>query len=362
MIYLLSLLSIITSIVLLKIIVAWSYKMKVFDSQGGRKIHHGNIPRVGGIAFVPAAICSFLAFLIILIFNNDTYALGVHDTFIHDAFVMVGAIAIIYVFGIFDDVIGLRYRVKFGYQILTGLMICFLGIFLWELHGILALYTIPMTFGFVITIFLLIFSINSFNFIDGIDGLSSGIAILSLSYFSVILYLLDNKFFVMAIFFLCAVLPFFFFNVFGKEVSRTKTFMGDTGSTVLGLVLFLLAVAVNEDINTVYLHENAFILGFTPLLLPFYDTISVVFYRLLKGKNPFKADDNHFHHKLLRLGLSQHSTLIVELIVFVVICVSTLFLPNYINLNIIIGCSLLIWLAINQTLLVFIKKKKIIKN
>ncbi|MBQ2562051.1 MAG: undecaprenyl/decaprenyl-phosphate alpha-N-acetylglucosaminyl 1-phosphate transferase, partial [Muribaculaceae bacterium] len=44
----------------------------------------------------------------------------------------------------------------------------------------------------------------------------------------------------------------------------------------------------------VYLHENAFILGFTPLLLPFYDTISVVFYRLLKGKNPFKADDNHF--------------------------------------------------------------------
>lgn len=358
MIYLLSLLSIITSIVLLKIIVAWSYKMKVFDSQGGRKIHHGNIPRVGGIAFVPAAICSFLAFLIILIFNNDTYALGVHDTFIHDAFVMVGAIAIIYVFGIFDDVIGLRYRVKFGYQILTGLIICFWGIFIWDLHGILALDSIPMVFGSFVTIFLLVFSINSFNFIDGIDGLSSGIAILSLTYFSIVLYLLDNKFFVLAIFFLCAVLPFFFFNVFGKEENRTKTFMGDTGSTVLGLVLFLLAVTVNEDMNAINLHENALVLGFTPLLLPFYDTVSVVFYRVLMGKNPFKADDNHFHHKLLRLGLSQHNTLVVELIVFVLICALTLFLANFMNLNILIGCSLLIWLVVNQTLLVFIKKRK----
>lgn len=362
MIYLLAICSLVVSIVLLKTIVNLSYKLKVFDSQGGRKIHSGNIPRVGGIAFVPAALCSFLIFILISLLSEETFSLGVHDTFVHDAFVMLAAIAIIYIFGIFDDIKGLRYRTKFGYQIFTGLMLCFLGIFLRELHGLMALYTIPMAFGFIVTIFLLIFSINSFNFIDGIDGLSSGIAIISLSYFTVILFLLDNNFYMLALVFLCALLPFFFFNVFGKVEKKTKTFMGDTGSTVLGLVLFLLAVVVNEDINSEHLYDNAFVLGFTPLLLPFYDTVSVVFYRLLNGKNPFKADDNHFHHKLLRLGLSQHATLVVELAVFVLICTFTLLLVKYINLNIIITCSLVLWITINQLLLSFIKKRIISKK
>lgn len=138
--------------------------------------------------------------------------------------------------------------------------------------------------------------------------------------------------------------------------------MGDTGSTVLGLVLFLLALSVNEDINTPKLFSNPFVLGFAPLLLPFYDVFSVVFYRLIHGKNPFKADANHFHHKLLKLGLSQHATLVVELIVFVLICALTVLLANYINLNIIIVCSIIIWISINVTLANIINKRIITKN
>lgn len=362
MLFSLSLLSLAISFILLRLVVNLCYRKKIFDGQDGRKIHSGNIPRVGGIAFVPAAIIAFLIFVLYFSLTGDNAIIGVHKSFIHDAIVVVCAIAIIYGFGVIDDIKGLRYRDKFGYQIAVGLLLCFCGIYLRSLQGILGLYNIPLAFGFFVTIFLLVLAINAFNFIDGIDGLSSGIAILSLSYYAVVLHAAGNQFYVFAVLMAVALLPFFYFNVFGRESRKNKTFMGDTGSTVLGLVLFLLAIIVNEEVDSQELYKNSFVLGITPLLLPFYDVFSVVFYRMINGKNPFKADDNHFHHKLLRLGLSQHMTLIVELVVFVLICTWTLALVKYINLNIIIGTSLLLWIVVNMWLANKVKEKPIIKQ
>lgn len=338
------------SSLLLYLVIKMCYRKQIFDSQGGRKIHTGNIPRVGGIAFVPAAMITFLIFIIISPMRFKGNIIGIHNVFLKDSVVVLCSIAIIYFWGVLDDIIGLRYRVKFGYQIITGLILCFAGIYISNIHGILGLYHIPLAFGTFVTIFLLVLSINAFNFIDGIDGLSSGIALLSLSYYAVILYLKGNLFYLLAIVFFCAVLPFFFFNVFGRESRKTKTFMGDAGSTVLGLVLCLLALIVSEDKSSNYIGSNAFALGFTPLLLPFYDVFSVVFYRLIHSKNPFRADNNHFHHKLLRLGLSQHTALVVEIIVFIMLSISTLLLVKFININVLLGCSLITWTLINMLL------------
>ncbi len=354
--YLLIIISFLLSYILLKIIISFAYQKRIFDSNGGRKIHHGNIPRVGGMAFVPAAVVSFSVILVILYSKNSTIT-GVHGDFFFESLIVLSSILLIYLFGLYDDINGLRYRNKFSYQIFVGLFICFAGIYMKDIHGLMALYNIPPAFGHFVTIFLLVLSINAFNFIDGIDGLSSGIAIISLGYFTIILYLNDNLFYLLSLSFLFALLPFFYFNVFGKEKKRSKSFMGDTGSTVLGVLLFIFAILVNEDINSKQFNVNPFILGFSPFLLPFYDVFSVVFYRMLKGKNPFLADDNHFHHKLLKLGLSQHMALIVELFVFLFITYISIFLVKYINLNVLMALSLMLWVGINILI-----ERKIEKN
>lgn len=354
-----SVISVFFSFVLLWKIVHFAYDHNIFDGHDGRKIHKGNIPRLGGIAFVPSAFIAFVFVLVVLYFKNELVNhIGVHNSLIYDSIFVLIAIAIVYIFGIFDDLKGLRYRNKFAYQIIVALILCFAGIYTKNIHGMLALYQIPPAFGFFVTIFILVLSINAFNFIDGIDGLSSGIAILSLAYYTIVLYVENHYFYLLAIAFLFALLPFFCLNVFGKKSNKTKVFMGDTGSTVLGLLLFILALVINENTNSPKIYNNPLVFGFAPLLLPFYDVFSVVFYRLLKGKNIFNADNNHFHHKLLKLGLSQHSVLVIELLVYIFIIAITLFLVNYINLNLIIGCSLLIWIFVNMFLSEKINNKK----
>ena len=361
MIYFISLVSIFFSLLLLCKVIKYAYNHNIFDNHDERKIHQGNIPRVGGIAFVPAAIISFIFALIILYLRDEAFDLGIHHTFIHDSVIILISILIIYFFGKYDDLKGLRYRNKFTYQIFTGLMLCVAGIYMKDIHGILALYHIPPVFGCFVAVFVMVLSINAINFIDGIDGLSSGIAIISFIYYSIILIIEKNDFWLLSISFLCAILPFFYFNVFGSKRNKTKAFMGDTGSTVLGLVLFLLAVVVNENPNSELLYDNPLVLAYAPLLLPFYDVISVVYQRLLNAKNIFKADDNHFHHKLLKLGLSQPAALIVELLIFVFVIFSTLILVKYININVVIGSSLLIWIWVNLLLTRRIKSNKKIK-
>lgn len=356
MIYLISIISFSLSFLFLWKVIRYAYNHKIFDGHDERKIHQGNIPRVGGIAFVPAAFIAYVFALIILYLENEVTELGVHASLLRDSLFFLFAIAVIYFFGICDDLKGLRYRRKFTYQIITGLILCFVGIYTKEIHGMLALYHIPPPFGCFVTIFLMVLSINAFNFIDGIDGLSSSIAILSLGYYAVILYLEKNYFYLLAIAFLAALLPFFLLNVFGNKSKCTKVFMGDTGSTVLGLVLFLLALVINENPGTPMLYNNPLVLALAPLLLPFYDVFSVVFYRLLNAKNIFKADNNHFHHKLLRLGLTQPKALLVELLVFIFIIVITLLLVRYVNLNFIIGTSLVLWIAINMLMSKIIDK------
>lgn len=358
MIFFISVISIFFSLLLLSKVIKSAYNNNIFDNHDERKIHKGNIPRVGGIAFVPSAVISFMFALIILYLRDEAFDLGIHHTFIQDSVIILISILIIYVFGVYDDLKGLRYRNKFTYQFSTGLMLCLAGIYMKDIHGILALYHIPPIFGCFVSIFVMVLSINAINFIDGIDGLSSGIAIIAFIYYSIILIIERNDFWLLSISFLCAILPFFFFNVFGSRKNKTKSFMGDAGSTVLGLVIFLLAVIVNENPNTELLYDNPLVLAYAPLLLPFYDVISVVYQRLLNAKNIFKADDNHFHHKLLKLGFSQPMALLIELLVVVFVIFSTLILVKYININVVVGSSLLLWIWINLLLTKIIKAKK----
>lgn len=344
--------SCVLSALLIRLIIRYAYSHNLFDLHTKRKIHKGDVPRLGGVAFVPVAILSFISGCLILSGKGE---ITVDNT--KPIIGLVASIVIMYIFGVADDIKGLRYRTKFIYQFVVGIVLCLTGFLLSDFYGLLGLYELPYTFGVCVTIFLVILSINAFNFIDGIDGLSSSIAILSFVYYSVVFCLNGSYIYLLPLSFISVLLPFFYFNFLGKASRHDKTFMGDTGSTVLGLVLCVLAVAINGDPKTAMLHQNPLIVAFSPLLLPYFDVINVVIYRLIKGKNPFNADDNHFHHKLLRLGLSQHSALLVELIVFIFITGFSIFLSNFVGITVTLAIMLTAWLAANAIITSILQKR-----
>lgn len=346
-------LSCVFSAFFIKFIIKYAYKHNLFDLHTKRKIHKGDVPRLGGVAFVPVALFSFICGCLVLCSKGIISAENVTPII-----GLVSSIVIMYVFGVVDDIKGLRYRTKFIYQFVVGIVLCLTGFLLNNFHGLLGLYDLPFSFGVCVTVFLIIYSINAFNFIDGIDGLSSSIAILSFVYYSVILYLNGNFIFLLPISFIGVLLPFFYFNFFGKAFHNNKTFMGDTGSTVLGLVLCVLAIVINGDPNTtVLVQKNSFIVAFSPLLVPCFDVVNVVIYRLIKIRNPFEADDNHFHHKLIRLGLSQHTTLVVELIVFMFVTGFSIFLSSYVGITVVLAIMLLAWLVVNAIITNILEKR-----
>lgn len=352
------LLSLFVSLILIRKIVKFAYDKKFFDIENTRKIHHGNIPRIGGVAFVLAAIMVMLVTLFLTWFGYIDQKIFTLDGFIPKSLVVVLSILIIYFFGIVDDFRGLRYRTKFSYQILVGLLLFLTGFGIENLRGVMGLANLPLLLGCLVTVFSLVLIINAFNFIDGIDGLASGIAIISLIYYTIILLLSNSLMGLFSLAFIGALVPFFFVNVFGKEERKSKTFMGDTGSTVLGLFLFINAIIILKSPIVLETRYNPFAIAFAPLLLPCYDVVNVVLYRLSKGRNPFKADNNHFHHKLLKLGYSQHSVLIVELSIILLITILTFILSKYININVVLFVSLFIWIGINMLLTKKINKKK----
>jgi UDP-N-acetylmuramyl pentapeptide phosphotransferase/UDP-N-acetylglucosamine-1-phosphate transferase len=173
------------------------------------------------------------------------------------------------------------------------------------LFGLGGIHEIPMWVSFVITLIVFVGIINAFNLIDGIDGLASGTGIMTS--FIMGIWMFGNGahgMFVVAWSLTGALVPFFYFNVFGK---KNKIFMGDTGSLMIGLLIALFAeVICGKELPVSHLLyiKAAPSVVFAILLYPIYDMIRVVILRLVKGKSPFIADRNHIHHLFLDAGYS----------------------------------------------------------
>lgn len=153
------------------------------------------------------------------------------------------------------------------------------------------------------TIFWLIGMPNVMNWIDGIDGLASGVSAIA---FGVIFLLAVRPDFhvidqtdtaLMAVILAASSLAFVFY-----EFHPAKMLMGDTGTMFLGLMLGVLAIFSGGKIATAFL-----VMGF-----PILDAVFVVVRRLIRKKSPFSGDFTHLHHKFLDLGLSPRKALLVN--------------------------------------------------
>ncbi len=332
------LLCVILAGVLIPQILLIAYRRNLFDEPDERKIHKAAVPRLGGIAFT---LVIFFSLAFVLGMNLLFGYYEIVDRLEEEMTILIFAfcsILLLYIVGIADDLIGVRYRAKFFVQIVCGLMLITGGLSMTDFHGFLWLDNVPMWFGIPVTLFVIVFIINAINLIDGLDGLASGLCSVAFVTYAYTFLKMDMYLYAaIAIANLGVLLPFFYYNVFGKAENHTKIFMGDTGSMTVGISICILTLKILGSVPAGTADfPNPFVIAFAPLIIPCFDVIRVYMHRVRNGKNPFLPDKNHIHHKLLAIGLNRYVTMLsivsASLILVVINCIASM----YVNVNILV--------------------------
>lgn len=336
--------------VLIPQILLISFRRNLFDMPDGRKIHQSAVPRLGGIAFKPVVFFSVALLLGVcqLLGYGDMLG-GIASESCSLAFGFC-SIMVLYLVGMADDLIGIRYRAKFVVQIACGLMVIAGGLWLDNLHGLFLIYNIPAWVGWPVTVLAVVFIINAINLIDGIDGLASGLCGVAMLFYGMIFLMAHEYIYAMLAFATLGVLvPFFYYNVFGDAKRGRKIFMGDTGSLTIGMMLCILSLRVCRCFpdDTSASLPNVFVLAYSPLIIPCFDVVRVYLHRVRNGKNPFLPDKNHIHHKLLAIGMRQRTAMITIVSVSVLFTLCNILLSTYVSVTPLLLADILVWTAAN---------------
>ena len=271
------------------------------DDPGKRSAHTLNTPTLGGLAIFAGFLISSALWIDIQHFGEFQY--------------LVAAIIVLFFVGIKDDILVIAPLTKFSGQAAAALiLIIFSDIRISHLHGFFGVEEINYYLSLAISLLTFLVIINGFNFIDGVDGLSAAIGIITSSAFCYWFILVgEYQLAVISLALTGALFAFFLFNVFGE---KNKIFMGDTGSLLIGLVISLLVIRFNElniDKTKPFAIYPAPAVSFGVLIIPLFDLMRVMFIRFVTRKPVSSPDKNHLHHQLLELGLSHSKiTLIIS--------------------------------------------------
>lgn len=290
-----------TSLILTHLMIKISKNMNIMDIPNERSVHKKPTPLLGGTAI-------FLSFLFgfILFGNQNPLMISI-----------LIASFLILLLGIFDDIKPIKARYKFIIHILVALIVVFYG-GLKLTH--VDIFGLSLNFKWMspyVTILIIVGIINAVNLIDGLDGLCAGISSIYFLTIGVIALIL-NKFngldIILSFIMLGATLGFLVFNF-----PPAKIFMGDTGSTFLGLMI---SVIMLLGFKTVTL--TSLLIPLVLLILPITDTLFAIIRRALNKKPIGQADKEHIHHQLLK-HLSTRKTILVIYVVDLIFSVVSIF-------------------------------------
>ena len=290
-----SILLIISSISLSALFIVFFQKLfikkNIIDKINDRSSHSVRATRSGGIAI-------FSTLFVVSTYNYFN-SIEIFD------YSLIVPISLMLIVGLYDDIYKLDFKLKFIFQIIAAKIIIDYGLIIDNFHGVLGIYELNRIIAQLITIFFIVAIINSINFIDGIDGLAISIVslfIICFEFFSKS----DTSFILLSLIIVCSILPMFYFNFRNNR----KVFLGDSGSLFLGILLSIYVIHILSQeyvIKEKYdLHKIIFTLSV--LFYPILDIIRIVFKRIIEGKSPFKADNNHLHHLILRKTKSHFAT------------------------------------------------------
>ena len=275
-----------------------SYRLGLVDVPSERKHHQGSVPLIGGLAM-------FIGITLGLFSSN---IINIEENLM---FFFVGSFVLILT-GIVDDFRGISSNKRFIFQILVGLIIVKVGgVLLEDLGSLISVEKLHLgIFSIAFTVFAVVGVINSLNFSDGIDGLSASMSLITFISIAFFAYgIKENYAFEFVLLFIVTIAVFLIFNL-GLFIGRSfKIFMGDAGSTFLGLGIAWALISFSQGDNLIFSPVTALWIFAVPLI----DTIFVMIRRISHGKSPFTPDREHLHHFFIRSGRTDRESLLIIL-------------------------------------------------
>lgn len=342
--------------IIIPYIINFCIKKKIYDIPNARKVHKNAIPRLGGICFLPCTLIAFIFGISMLDHLTGRQQLTVGTWSV----MFLISLSLIYIIGIVDDIVGVRPRTKFAVQIIAASLLPVSGLYINNFYGMFGIYEVPFWIGAPLTVFALVFIDNAMNLIDGIDGLSGGLALLSLTGF--LLCFIHEGIYTYAILIagLMGVLTaYLYFNIWGKAEKGHKIFMGDSGSLTLGFILgFLLIKFAMHNPNVMPYRNNSLLITYTLLIVPCFDVVRVIITRLKNHYPIFKADKNHIHHKLMRAGMTQHQALVTILLLAVAFVVINTAMRPELRSDLVVLIDIIVYTAFQLVTDVFVRRRE----
>ena len=262
-------------------------RLGLVDVPGGRKLHQGSVPLIGGIAMFMG-----ISFGLLMVGHSLLSYRG-----------LLAAMGVLVFIGVLDDFHELSPKVKVCGQIFAAILVALFGhVLLSDFGNLFGLGDVH--FGLLvlpITIFAIVGMINAVNFIDGVDGLAA--TVIASQLLALLLVCVTTGFLgdaaILAVV-LASVAGFLCFNFPCGQYGARKVFMGDAGSMLLGVVLVWFLIKLTQSPRAVIEPMAAVWVVAYQLM----DVVSCIARRLRARQSPFHPDKLHLHHILQRIGLS----------------------------------------------------------
>lgn len=285
-------------------ILRFAKRRKLYDNPEERKLQRKPIPVMGGFVVFLGAMAGSLSYW----FQYHSWSIIPIQV----------AMLLMLIIGAWDDIKGLSPMLRFVIEVAIVVALALVnGYPINDLHGLWGVHGISPWIAWPLTVIGCVGIINAINMIDGIDGLSSGICIMAFGFYSWFFFRAHD--FVRAalgVSMAGALIPFFIMNVFGK---RSKMFIGDAGTMMLGIALcdMVMAMLTKDSACAKRFDDTGLCLiayAYAVLAIPVCDTVRVMFGRICRGESPFHPDKTHLHHAFIDYGFHHLETSLLEII------------------------------------------------
>ena len=288
------------SIFSMPVIIKICKKFSIYDYQSTRKIHSGNIPRLGGVGI-------FLAFMV----SACIYLLKENPDNFKRILPILIAGTIVFTFALLDDLLNLPALSKLIVQLIAVAIVVFNGFRFKQIFS----WVLPEPVSYILSFGWILGVINAYNLIDGLDGLCGSFSISTILTLGILYTLTGNSEALLCFMLAASVFGFICFNW-----PPAKLFMGDAGSQFLGFMISVFPLFSSNDI----FEFNKFLIMIVITAFPVFDTIAAI-WRRIRDKRPIMSPDRaHLHHKLLNMGYSKKSALYLLCFLQILLCCSVI--------------------------------------
>ncbi|MCX4697901.1 undecaprenyl/decaprenyl-phosphate alpha-N-acetylglucosaminyl 1-phosphate transferase [Streptomyces sp. NBC_01352] len=289
-----------------------------------RDVHREPTPRLGGIAMF-FGLCAGLLVADHLANLNEVFAKS------NEPRALLSGAALIWLIGVLDDKFEIDALIKLGGQMIAAGVMVMQGLtILWLPIPSVGSVALTQWQGTLLTVALVVITINAVNFVDGLDGLAAGMVCIAAAAFFLYAYRVWVSYGIEAAApatLFAAILMGMCLGFLPHNMHPARIFMGDSGSMLIGLVLAAGAISITGQVDPDALklfagsekaavHQTVpvyipLLLPLTIIAIPAADLILAIVRRTWRGQSPFAADRGHLHHRLLEVGHSHSRAVLI---------------------------------------------------